>query len=514
MTKRQCLTCGYFQAAPSDGVGWCNHPRRKNTSDIKLYVRGGELPCRNDWAHDLWEDKTTFAGSVDFALDNSTGPLAPASLDDIVFLTTNRQTSSDNSPADAAHGSAVDRVIREESTLRSSSVPTAGSNRALSRLAHRHMLAEKRVERFADGVAPAFDGGFSMPVEPKSPNAPVEDRVYEADRTDRSGGQYTATRPVFSPVPPVQPSEMDRSLRKMAIYPGEEDRFSSVPRPVDGTALPTIPRRDGVDSVIRSSFTEDDASAENTQSDAAQELDFDETGMVFEPRPTVDRRPYQREWPSNEEATGGLSVADESIVQPIDDVPGAEDDYPPAPRRHRQRGGGLFRSRRKPVVEPLDDNDGIWDDIPEVAAVDGAVDIQAPVQVPVERIPAPQFEVPPVVETYDGYAAFAEPLQTALWTDVTRACRTCREFRPAESGDRGWCTNKWAFNHRRMVDADERPCDSSVGCWWLPHDDIWLAGSDISAHGQPTPLLDLWLGQRHGRDLEQESGPIRRRQRG
>jgi hypothetical protein len=79
---------------------------------------------------------------------------------------------------------------------------------------------------------------------------------------------------------------------------------------------------------------------------------------------------------------------------------------------------------------------------------------------------------------------------------VPRMCKTCRDFRPADSGERGWCTNSWAFTHRRMVDADELPCESSLGCWWLPHDEIWLATADAAAHSQPTPLVDQWLGRR------------------
>jgi hypothetical protein len=96
--------------------------------------------------------------------------------------------------------------------------------------------------------------------------------------------------------------------------------------------------------------------------------------------------------------------------------------------------------------------------------------------------------------------------------DVPRMCRTCRDFRPADSGGRGWCTNKWAFSHRRMVDADELPCETSVGCWWLPHDDIWLATADVSAHGQPTPLVDHWLAHKID-PAAADAGAQRRRQR-
>jgi len=90
-------------------------------------------------------------------------------------------------------------------------------------------------------------------------------------------------------------------------------------------------------------------------------------------------------------------------------------------------------------------------------------------------------------------------------------CQTCRDFRPADTGGRGWCTNKWAFSHRRMVDADELPCETSVGCWWLPSDDVWMATADVSSHGQPTPLVDHWLAHKVGSEAAEIAEPRRRR---
>lgn len=78
---------------------------------------------------------------------------------------------------------------------------------------------------------------------------------------------------------------------------------------------------------------------------------------------------------------------------------------------------------------------------------------------------------------------------------VPRVCLTCRDFRPAESGTRGWCTNDWAFSHRTMVEADSRPCQTTIGSWWLPHEAIWLDPVDVQGHGHPTPLLDTYLGE-------------------
>jgi hypothetical protein len=75
--------------------------------------------------------------------------------------------------------------------------------------------------------------------------------------------------------------------------------------------------------------------------------------------------------------------------------------------------------------------------------------------------------------------------------DLPRICRTCRDYRPTAEGQRGWCANSWAFTHRRLVfEDDPAPCQSAIGDWWLPVDDVWLVAADVSSHGRATPLLD------------------------
>lgn len=76
-------------------------------------------------------------------------------------------------------------------------------------------------------------------------------------------------------------------------------------------------------------------------------------------------------------------------------------------------------------------------------------------------------------------------------TDLPRVCRACRDYRPSSDGGRGWCANRWAFTHSRMVHEDDvAPCDSAIGDWWVPVDDVWLVAADVSSHGRATPLLD------------------------
>jgi hypothetical protein len=106
------------------------------------------------------------------------------------------------------------------------------------------------------------------------------------------------------------------------------------------------------------------------------------------------------------------------------------------------------------------------------------------------------------------------PVETqGIWSNIPRCCQTCRDFRPAGNGERGWCNNQWAFKHRRMVDADDRPCETSIGHWWLPGDEAWQGDYDVSALGQPTPLMDRWFGRSAGTETAAEAPGDRRRRK-
>lgn len=94
--------------------------------------------------------------------------------------------------------------------------------------------------------------------------------------------------------------------------------------------------------------------------------------------------------------------------------------------------------------------------------------------------------------------------------DIPRMCRTCRDFRPADGGERGWCTSPWAFEHRRMVSGWELPCESALGSWWLPNDAVW-ADEYSEHHSDPTPLLDSLLTTRFSAPKRRAAGRRRRR---
>lgn len=73
------------------GNGWCTHPDRQVSSDVRILVRKAELACRNAWGSDLWEDASLPAESPAARSGNSRDehvhmpqPLAPVSYDDEV----------------------------------------------------------------------------------------------------------------------------------------------------------------------------------------------------------------------------------------------------------------------------------------------------------------------------------------------------------------------------------------------------------------------------------------------
>ncbi|HYI15538.1 MAG TPA: hypothetical protein VEX37_09110, partial [Thermomicrobiales bacterium] len=105
----------------------------------------------------------------------------------------------------------------------------------------------------------------------------------------------------------------------------------------------------------------------------------------------------------------------------------------------------------------------------------------------------------------DAPAALAvDPIDLARGLQtVRRCCATCRDFKQVGDGRTGSCNNPYAFAEKRMVQSNEIACRSSLGVWWLPHDELWLEQADTSHHGRPTPLLDDMVSavpaeERHG----------------
>lgn len=108
----------------------------------------------------------------------------------------------------------------------------------------------------------------------------------------------------------------------------------------------------------------------------------------------------------------------------------------------------------------------------------------------------PPIPLRPEIADFGEYGGWfdLQSVEPRLAPELQRACETCRDFRPSENGERGWCTNRDAFTLRTVVNATDLPCISSFGCWWVPFDDLWLSEAAIRGHRNPTPLLDQTIG--------------------
>lgn len=167
---------------------------------------------------------------------------------------------------------------------------------------------------------------------------------------------------------------------------------------------------------------------------------------------------------------------------------GPDDSVESAPDRDRH---GTVRHQDPPVV-PHDERSAQRKQISPADAL--------PTNTRRRYVEEPAFDIRNFVEQDDDLL----DMRVQIAPDVPRACHTCRNFRPSETGERGWCTNDFAFTHRQMVNADDMPCQSSIGCWWLPSDHTWMPAGDLVARDNPTPLTDRLIARRHGHDVEDD----------
>jgi hypothetical protein len=341
---------------------------------------------------------------------------------------------------------------------------------------------------------------------------------------DESDEAFSTARPLppLSPirfdheVPPVQRSEVSRAFPGMTSFPDDEDQFSTVPDIVDGIELPRLVAPN-VDNLVAGDF--DDADEEEEELDDIPATPSELPRRSLQPEPARNRNfgPAIRRG------------APMPPLEPMRHTPDVSDEEVVAQRRRRfgglrfdaltrSAGDGMrssWRGREESVEDDWDTvddvaddqvatavaeaDDSVWDDPDWGELLDEPHSPYEPYEPYEEALPGPEER-----RLDDSRAATDDDLldyEVQVAPDVPRMCRTCRDFRPADNGERGWCNNNWAFTHRRMVDADELPCESSLGCWWLPHDDVWLANADAARHSQATPLVDLWLARSDERQV-------------
>jgi len=84
-----------------------------------------------------------------------------------------------------------------------------------------------------------------------------------------------------------------------------------------------------------------------------------------------------------------------------------------------------------------------------------------------------------------------------------KRCANCRDFQAAESGDRGWCRNHFAFPTPQLVGPNDLACLSCLGTWWAANDQWWLAKAASAQQIAATPLADALLEEMHEEEIRQ-----------
>lgn len=467
------------------GLGWCVHPQRRVSHDLKIMVRRGELGCRDGWSRDLWApaSETNVAGAPEAPL---TGPVRPVSPEEMSYLVASNHVRLE-ATGKGQSSSPVDVVVGETSAMSDAedrATLLSHDTRAAIEAARKRHLASLQVGSLTDDLTSVVSSPTSE--SGSAPNRSSMTPLMSAPATRFPVGLQSSSS-AFSPrynrdVAPVRPDEVPRDQLSLATSPAGEKQFSSVPDLVDGFELP---RAGGQERALPvAGDYENDIEIAPTRVRTARRWpigddDLDASAVELANAYSTDIQ-LQR---SGEPPAPSTSVDDDWQF-------GAEDaDYDlgevwEAGRSRRRRWQPSLRFERPSrgrVVERVVDE---WDDSSsdEQALAEAVEDVRF--------LPDPAFD----------WREPDEPFEAKVETSplIPRMCRTCRDFRPADNGGRGWCTNKWAFSHRRMVDSDELPCETSLGCWWLPHDEVWLAEADAAAHTEPTPLVDHWLERKVG----------------
>ena len=442
MVRHVCGTCRSFQAADaSRKSGWCVHPLKQTSSDVRILVRAGELNCRNDWDKDLWQLREDGDRVLDVSMakpdDRRDTPGRPQRVLPLRSLgeDDSRPSQPLPPPDDILIGQDLDAPRLVSDDINREMLKRAREQYRARRLTTR---PDGPSPRLGDGPAPALHRSEAIVISNevqsiqigKEPG-PDLTRISDRDRKPVDDAELggVSTRSVFSSVPEVQ---------ETISLPRRRDERPDAMSSVDDFEMESIKHYDEVVETLRPSRPTDSPrhTTVQTRSDDDRSLgafSWDEDGSKLdgEPEQSTSEQPRD-EAPSLQTtatwASDGLRVIDPDEIRPWDYV---------EPRRTR----------------------------------------------------------PTEIDGRDG-ARPASAALSRLWAEIPRCCRTCRDFRAAEAGGGGgWCMNPWAFRHRRMVDMDQLTCETTIGDWWLPTDDAWQDDYDIGRHALSTPLMDKWFGR-------------------
>lgn len=437
MVRHVCGTCRSFQAADaSRKSGWCGHPLKQTSSDVRILVRAGELNCRNDWDKDLWQLREDGDRVLDVSMvkpDDQRG--TPGGPQRVVPL---RSLGQDDAPQTQPLPPPDDILIGQD--LDTPRLVSDDINRDMLKRAREQYRARRLTTR-PDGPSPRLGDG-STPSLHRSEPIVISNEVQPLRIGMEPGPDLTRI------------SDRDRKPAK-DVEPRDDPKggiFSSVPEVEETVALPRRPteRRDVMLSV-------DDFEIESIKH-------VDDVVETFRPNRSADRPPESAlQQRSEDDGVVGRFSWDE-VGSDVEAEPAIEHapDEPASQQTTLPSVADGFRAADPDEIRPWDYVETRRTRPTEIDARDSARPASA----------------------------------TRLWGDIARCCRTCRDFRAAEAGGSGgWCTNRWAFRHRRMVDLDQLTCETTIGDWWLPTDEAWLDDFDIGRHALSTPLMDKWFGR-------------------
>lgn len=521
MNRHRCATCRFYQEARLASSGWCHHPQRKVTSDLMIMVRKHELACRDEWAHDLWEPRSD-AGSLtaiplsDPFPDRKMPPATELEIAALVDAERTRQADSgsrepalpatdvilselapeplgyvprqDMDPRWMAHtsqpgGQSAPATPVTETGPRSAIIKAREAYRERSRQQAARAAESARLERRAD---------LASNDHASSDAAPLTAAITHVDASHLTEvvASQIPVLPTHQPDPWFQP---DRELPR-----GRTTGDDVVPR---SSAASDTDLRAANDSAAEPYGAAQQPDNDQPEADAGTEplhvhrRDHFDGQPLREPHVTSSRSARSTdEWTPDTTTPTDLNWQDERSWLVSDDdgpTPAERASIAPipfdSPAAARSIGNGVDHNNIDSLPAPplpLDSNSAVSGDNRQSDLHEG-----------LELADESWLNVD-VVADNDNEPFLYRLADQELSAHLPRLCQTCRDYRPAEAGDRGWCANPWAFSHRRMVDADEvTPCEGTLGNWWLPVDEVWSEAADVSSHGQPTPLLDAWLPQ-------------------
>lgn len=262
------------------GNGWCTHPDRQVSSDVRILVRKAELACRNAWGSDLWEsaDESDVPAAQPAPAADTRLPAAPmaVSYDDEVTSVLNadehtRRASLDDEVVEQSTISFVDDYDAEQDERRdilyrdSRSAIQRARERARSRQAPREAApapldddiviseGEETPERPAVSLEPPAFAPDDF-VEEEAPTSPKD--VDEHDdalisegiqtpsprsrRLRRFRDERNAPKDVTAAKNEPEPDEVEPELPASAAP--ERGRFDSIPEISADIELPLLRR--------------------------------------------------------------------------------------------------------------------------------------------------------------------------------------------------------------------------------------------------------------------------------